>query len=385
MHRSFLILGNGPAAYGAALGWRSAGGKALPSIVAPNWPAPSVPGMTQVVLGHVPPRGADWKAARDWPAEVFTGTAESVDVLGRQVVWRDGFGQKVVCRFEQMVVATGTVPRQLDLPKAFAGEVLHFHSPQDMNAWARLSPGTRVVVVGGGLVGAEMVEMAVSQSCDVHWVMRERRIWPTQLSPGASALLLTEAQLHGVKVHASVEDVAGFAVGLAPEVLGMAVGAKAHSPAGASPVSGIVAHAGDAFGGPMGWAVAMRHGEAIGRHLAQNKGDAPPQPSASGIPFQASFFRQKVSAFGMTDLGRCAHPRMWETPVNQRYFCALIADADQCVGVVTMGLVMKGADLLHRLDQGWPVEEARAQIGDCVVNFSHIKLTEQLQEQSEWH
>lgn len=296
MHRPILIIGNGPAAWGILAGLSAADARQRAAVVAPEWPAPSVPGLSQVALGNVPPARAAWKAQRAWPVETFHGWVERVDVEARTVVWRDGLGQRVVCGFDMLAAATGTRPRSLTLPDSFEGRVLQFHGTADLAGWTSLQSGERMAVVGGGLVGAEMVEMAVQRGCEVHWVMRERAIWSHVLSPGESAALEVEAEVHGVHLHFSAADALTVALACHPDVVGLAIGAEAQLPDGfpsGKPADGFYV-AGDAWGGATGWAIAMAHGEAVGR--AMGAGQQPPAPSANGIPFRASFFRHKVIA-----------------------------------------------------------------------------------------
>lgn len=298
MHRPILIIGNGPAAWGILSGLTSAGSRLRAAVVAPEWPAPSVPGLSQVALGNVPRERAAWKSQRDWPADAFHGWVTKVDAVARAVTWRDGLGQEVVCKFDLIAAATGTKPRTLPVPPSFDGRVLHFHGTADLAGWMSLRKGERVVVVGGGLVGAEMVEMAVQRGCEVHWVMREDQIWQHVLPPAQSSALATEASMHGVSLHFGQVDGMAHAVALGAKVIGMAIGSVPQLPNGfprTDEVNGCYI-AGDSWGGATGWAIAMAHGEAVGRAMA--KRTAAPAPTQEGIPFRASFFRNKVTADG---------------------------------------------------------------------------------------
>ena len=345
MHRRILIIGNGPAAWGILSGLSASDASIRPTVVAPDWPAPSVPGLSQVALGHVPIHRAAWKAQRLWPAETFHGVVERVDAEANQVHWRDGLGQQVVCTYDFLAAATGTAPRTLDIPSAFRGRILHFHRQADLAGWMALQPGERVAVVGGGLVGAEMVEMAVQKGCEVHWLLREGQIWSHILSHAASSILAQEAEAHGVHVHLNVADGLGHAVQLGAEVIGLAIGAAPHLPPG-FPTDNRphgVYIAGDAFGGPTGWATAMAHGNEVGRAMAA-KVTAPP-PSAAGIPFRASFFHQKVLAIGeVVDTGGV----VWQSEFKGR-ICTIATDpAGRVVGVSSVGVGLD-ADQIFRM------------------------------------
>lgn len=296
MHRPILIIGNGPAAWGILSGLASAGSRQRAAVVAPEWPAPSVPGLSQVALGNVPIERAAWKAQRNWPAETMHGWVEHVDVSARTAIWRDGLGQEVVCRFDVLAAATGTKPRSLALPDGFKGRVMHFHGTADLAGWMALQEGERVTVVGGGLVGAEMVEMAVQRGCEVHWVMREDQIWSRILPPVQSSALAAEAMAHGVQLHFGTTDGMSLAVALGADVVGLAIGSVPEVPNGfpRSVEQNGFYIAGDASGGATGWAVAMAHGVAVGCAMAAGK--PAPTPNPDGIPFRASFFRRKVVA-----------------------------------------------------------------------------------------
>jgi pyruvate/2-oxoglutarate dehydrogenase complex dihydrolipoamide dehydrogenase (E3) component len=346
MHRRILIIGNGPAAWGILSGLSSCDASIRPTVVAPDWPAPSVPGLSQVALGHVPIHRADWKAQRQWPAETLHGAVECVDAEARQVHWRDGLGQKVICTYEFLAAATGTAPRTLEIPSAFRGRILHFHRQADLAGWMALQPGERVAVVGGGLVGAEMVEMAVHKGCEVHWLLREGQIWPNILSHAASSILAREAEAHGVHMHFNVADGLGHAVQLGAEVIGLAIGAAPHLPPGFPtdnrPRGMYIA--GDACGGPTGWATAMAHGKEVGRAMAAQV-TAPP-PSAAGIPFRASFFHQKVLAIGeVVDTDGA----VWQSEFKGRICTIATNAAGRAVGVASVGVGLDVDQIFHML------------------------------------
>lgn len=102
---------------------------------------------------------------RDNAIDLILGMrAERIDADDRVVSLADG--SRVA--FDALLLATGARPRGLDVAGTGLDGVFMLRTVQDSSAIAaRLGPGTRVVVVGAGFIGAEVAASARLMGCEV--------------------------------------------------------------------------------------------------------------------------------------------------------------------------------------------------------------------------
>ena len=104
-------------------------------------------------------------------------------------------------RWDRLILATGAVPRGLDVPglrEARSG-VVHFVSLADLDACEALTPSTReAVVVGGGLIGIELVECLAHHGVRTTFLLRDDHYWPTALPTREATLVGQRLEHHGV-------------------------------------------------------------------------------------------------------------------------------------------------------------------------------------------
>lgn len=304
--------------------------------------------MSKVITGHVPESHMQWKPENKWHAEVLSGTVQSIDSDQSQATWLDSFGFQVDCGFEVFVSAIGTQPRQMELPRG-VWKIAHFHDSQDVVHWKSLRKGQRVAVVGGGLVGGEMVEMAISKGCEVHWLIREPALWSQWLPPVASRLLQDSAESFGVKLHLSCGHVGQRIVSLTPALVGVAIGAQPKTIEGMKEGSPNVHVVGDAAGGSMGWVQARSEGLALGKALA--RGERIPKPSiVREIPFKASFFNDIVNLVG--DWRNVQEQELAAHTIHRHHVVALYESGGRCQTAVTLNVPVDSTKVLHALDSG---------------------------------
>jgi 3-phenylpropionate/trans-cinnamate dioxygenase ferredoxin reductase component len=105
---------------------------------------------------------AQWYAEND--IEVMTGEVAAIEPATTTVVLTDGRS----IRADRIVLATGGLPRSLAVPGAADAGVLHLRGRADAErVRAQLGPGRRLLVVGAGLIGAELASTAVAQGTEV--------------------------------------------------------------------------------------------------------------------------------------------------------------------------------------------------------------------------
>lgn len=152
--------------------------------------------------------------------DLHTGTeVTAIDPLARTVAYRTGERVAETIRFDQLIIATGAkadVPPWARLPDGrIRGGVGVVKDITDGQAWierltrttqknAGRPSGDPVVVVGGGYIGLEMAEAAMSRGHDVVLVTRSRVM--SSLDPGMSERVENAIAAAGVAVlrHATV-------------------------------------------------------------------------------------------------------------------------------------------------------------------------------------
>ncbi|WP_412542900.1 FAD-dependent oxidoreductase [Longispora sp. K20-0274] len=138
----------------------------------------------------------------DWYAE------QGIDLrLGRKVTaLRPGDGGVevdvgAVERGDVVVVATGGTPCQLDLPGVDHPAVLTLRTRDDAERLRSvLLLGGRLVVIGGGLIGAEATASAVAMGCSVTLIEPYPPPLARAVGPLVAGLLHAEHAAHGVRV-----------------------------------------------------------------------------------------------------------------------------------------------------------------------------------------
>lgn len=203
-----LILGAGHAGGAAAATLRQFGhdGPILLAGEEPHLPYQRPPLSKAWLKGEAGPedlflRPESFYAEQD--IEVRLGArAEAVDSAERTVRFADGTTES----YDLLVLATGSVSRSLPLPGADLPGVLALRSMAEAGALqARLTPGARLVVVGGGFVGLEAAASARALGCEAVVLERAPRLLSRVASEPVSGLLAGRHRAEGVAVHTGVE------------------------------------------------------------------------------------------------------------------------------------------------------------------------------------
>ncbi|MFJ8627025.1 NAD(P)/FAD-dependent oxidoreductase [Kitasatospora sp. NPDC093550] len=124
--------------------------------------------------------------------------AEHLDRRERAVRLSDGR----LVRAEAVVLATGVRPRRLPggEPGTPGAHVLRTLADA-LALRAELRPGTRLLVVGGGLLGAEAAATAVGLGAEVTWLVSTGTPLAAVLGTEPAALLTGLHREHGVRIH----------------------------------------------------------------------------------------------------------------------------------------------------------------------------------------
>ena len=113
-------------------------------------------------------RGADWYLAHD--VTTFFGTTVTELDVQKQSITLDN-GESLV--YGQVILATGSTPRSLDVPGADLGNIHTLRDAGDAVAIrSQFGQDNKVVIIGGGWVGLEVAAAAQNAGCDVTVVLR---------------------------------------------------------------------------------------------------------------------------------------------------------------------------------------------------------------------
>lgn len=144
------------------------------------------------------------KVYRERRIERVLGRAVDLDADARTLTLQSG----EAVPYDALLLATGSVPRALQAPGLtpdLAG-LVRFVSMQDLDACERFTPSTReAVVVGGGLIGIELVECLVHHGVRTTFLVREPWYWPVALCREEGELITAQLRAHGVDVRHDTE------------------------------------------------------------------------------------------------------------------------------------------------------------------------------------
>jgi NADPH-dependent 2,4-dienoyl-CoA reductase/sulfur reductase-like enzyme len=197
----FLIVGNGVAGATAALTLREREPRAEICIVSGETDFFfSRTALMYAFMDQLPRKSLEPYERKVWDAQRIRLVRDWVEKIGtREVYLRSGERMP----FDKLLIATGSAPRLPDWPGLAAARdgVVNFISMQDLDACERLTPSTkRAVVVGGGLIGIELVECLRHHGVEVTFLVREPWYWPAALNREEADMVTAHMAEHGVDV-----------------------------------------------------------------------------------------------------------------------------------------------------------------------------------------
>ena len=110
--------------------------------------------------------------------------------------------------YDKLIIATGSKPNKFGWPGQDLQGVLGMYHKQDLEALETYAPDNktckRAVVVGGGLIGIELVEMLHSRNIPVTFLVREKSFWNTVLPKGESEMINREIRNNHIDLRLGV-------------------------------------------------------------------------------------------------------------------------------------------------------------------------------------
>ncbi len=110
-------------------------------------------------------------------------------------------------KYDDLIFATGSSTSFFNWPGQELKGVQGMYTKQDLENLEALSPTIKsAVVVGGGLIGIELVEMLLSRGIEVHFLIRDANFWSLVI-PEANSVFLKKWMAHhkGLTVYYSTE------------------------------------------------------------------------------------------------------------------------------------------------------------------------------------
>jgi nitrite reductase (NADH) large subunit len=157
--------------------------------------------LSAVLAGDVPQseivlRPADWWRQRGVTLCYGVG-ASAANITERKITLADG----KTLEFAKLVFATGSRPIRLPIAGADLGRVLKFRDMADVASISRAARrGSRVVVIGGGLLGIEAAYGLAKAGAAVTLIHLMDRLMERQLDARAASLLKRAIEAKGIEV-----------------------------------------------------------------------------------------------------------------------------------------------------------------------------------------
>ena len=150
--------------------------------------------MGQMKAKHLKPYPDSFWSANH--IELLRGRADHIDFEGKEFAFTPSkengsvFPASETLRFDQLVIASGSVPRIFGWPGQNLEGVSSLYGFDDLKRMERHSSATsKIVVVGGGLTGIEMAEMFHSRGIHVTMLVRESGYFANVLPTEEAAMI----------------------------------------------------------------------------------------------------------------------------------------------------------------------------------------------------
>lgn len=296
--------------------------------------------------------------------------------------------------YDYLILATGSTPAFYDWPGQHLQGVQGLYTKQDLESM-EINTSThvnRAVVVGGGLIGIEMVEMLAYRKIPVTFMVRESRFWEQSLPKQEADLvhrLLKEQDIDlrlGMElkeilpgVHGKVRAVrtsqgeeiscefVGLATGVTPNVaflkksgikIQRGVLVNSYFETSAPNVYAIGDCAEFEYAPGEGrknieqvWYTGRMHGETLAANFCTS-----PQPYAPGVWFNsAKFFEIEYQTYGViaVEEGDEIQDFYWEHPSGKIAFRMQMDAGGKILGVLALGFRLRHEYFDRAIREGW--------------------------------
>jgi NAD(P)H-nitrite reductase large subunit len=184
-----VIIGNGISGVTVARNIRKLSDKKITLISSESEYFFSRTALMYVFMGHL-------KFKHTQPYENDFWKKNNIDLIFNHVITVDADEKKLVFKddsslnFDKLVIASGSKSNKFGWKGQDLYGVFSLYSKPDLDKLEELAIGCkRAVVIGGGLIGIELVEMLLSRNIKVTFLVREKSFWNTVLPFEESQLL----------------------------------------------------------------------------------------------------------------------------------------------------------------------------------------------------
>ena len=195
-----VIIGNGISGVTLARHIRKLSNKKITIISAENEYFFSRTALMYVFMGHMkfdhikPYEDDFWKKNN---INLVHNYVEHVNTNSKNVVFSD----ETILSYDKLVIASGSKSNRFGWKGQDLYGVFSLYSKQDLEKVEELSIGCqRAIVVGGGLIGIELVEMLLSRNIPVTFLVREKSFWSSFLPKEEGDLITKHILNHGVDI-----------------------------------------------------------------------------------------------------------------------------------------------------------------------------------------
>lgn len=202
--RQIVIIGNGIAGITAAREIRKRSNDPITVISSETEHFYSRTALMYIYMGHL--QYHHTKPYEDWfwaksQINLLYKHVEHIDFEHKTIQWEQG-----EMLYDVLILALGSKPNLFDWPGQHLRGVQGLYGIPDLERMEQNTQGIRqAVVVGGGLIGIEMVEMLLSRQIQVTFLVREASFWRTVLPAEESALITQHIREHGVDLRLQTE------------------------------------------------------------------------------------------------------------------------------------------------------------------------------------
>ena len=206
MSGGLLIIGGGAAGVAAAFKARELHPSLPITLVTGEHPTPYArPSLMYLMMGQLRLADLALRPEERWREANITRVWGWVRALEPQLAHVETSEGLRALPFERLILAMGAQPRALPCEGATLKGVAYFGGLADLAALSALTPTTtRALVVGGGLIGAELAEALLTRGVSVRLIVREARYAPHLLNAHESALVEEELRVMGAELSLGV-------------------------------------------------------------------------------------------------------------------------------------------------------------------------------------
>lgn len=201
MQEHIVIIGNGISGVTAARHIRKLSDKKITIVSAETEYFFSRTALMYVYMGHMkfehtqPYENWFWEKNR---IDLKKGNVKNIDTDAKTLHFAEGDTLK----YDKLIIATGSKPNKFGWPGQDLEGVMGMYHKQDLENLEKHAPNKeackRAVIVGGGLIGIELVEMLNSRNIPITFLVREDSFWNGVLPTGESEMINHHIKNHHI-------------------------------------------------------------------------------------------------------------------------------------------------------------------------------------------